>query len=58
MICAKKIFKKAVSIGLIMGLTLTSPLGVNAAKIASAEKKLYVKELVFSYGKTEEDAEK
>ncbi|MCR5202632.1 MAG: hypothetical protein K6D02_06035 [Lachnospiraceae bacterium] len=51
-----KYFKSAVALVLTSAMVLVSPIGGNLSKVARAEEKQYVSEVVLSYGKTEKDA--
>ncbi|MCR5202881.1 MAG: hypothetical protein K6D02_07340 [Lachnospiraceae bacterium] len=51
-----KFLKKVVSCGLIAALVTTSPIGVKSSEVVSAGTTKYIKEVVLSYGKTENDA--
>ncbi|MCR5203191.1 MAG: hypothetical protein K6D02_08925 [Lachnospiraceae bacterium] len=52
----KYLFKRIISTALVTAMVVVSPIGGNLSKVVSAEEKVYVSEVVLSYGKTKEEA--
>ncbi|MCR5203194.1 MAG: hypothetical protein K6D02_08940, partial [Lachnospiraceae bacterium] len=53
---SKKMIKRIISIVLTVAMVTVSPIGEKLSKVVSAEEKVYVSEVVLSYGKNENEA--